>query len=297
MTLKITKITKIYGKQKALNNISFTLKKGEIVGLLGPNGAGKSTLFKILTAYLKPTSGKVLINNLDTAKKQNDIKKEIGYLPENNPLYPEMYVKEFLAFIANLHHISKKNIAIVINQVGLKAEAHKKINTLSKGYKQRVGLAAALIHNPSVLFLDEPTTGLDPNQIIEIRTLIKEIGKTKTILFSSHILQEVEALCQRVLLINKGKLVADVDLGELKSAKTQLLEISFDKPVLASDLKAELKPKTIKKLSDTNWILSFKKEIDANSLLFDYSKKHKLKMLQLSQKTESLESLFKRFTT
>jgi len=297
MTLKITKITKIYGKQKALNNISFTLKKGEIVGLLGPNGAGKSTLFKILTAYLKPTSGKVLINNLDTAKKQNDIKKEIGYLPENNPLYPEMYVKEFLAFIANLHHISKKNIAIVINQVGLKAEAHKKINTLSKGYKQRVGLAAALIHNPSVLLLDEPTTGLDPNQIIEIRTLIKEIGKTKTILFSSHILQEVEALCQRVLLINKGKLVADVDLGELKSAKTQLLEISFDKPVLASDLKAELKPKTIKKLSDTNWILSFKKEIDANSLLFDYSKKHKLKMLQLSQKTESLESLFKRFTT
>jgi len=297
MTLKLINITKSYGSQKALNKVNFSLKKGEIVGLLGPNGAGKTTLFKILTAYLKPTSGRAFINDLDTTKHALEVKKIIGYLPENNPLYNEMYVKEFLGFMADVHKVSKKNINKVVAQVGLKPEVHKKIKQLSKGYKQRVGLAAALIHNPLVLLLDEPTTGLDPNQIIEIRTLIKEIGKIKTILFSSHILQEVEALCQRVLLINKGKLVADVDLGELKSAKAQLLEISFDKPVLASNLKAELKPKTIKKVGNTNWILSFKKEVDANSLLFDYSKKHNLKMLNLTQKTESLESLFKRFTT
>jgi len=296
MTLNLINITKTYGQQKVLNKVSFSLKQGEIVGLLGPNGAGKSTLFKIITAYLKPTSGTAYINNLDTVKHPLDIKKMIGYLPENNPLYPEMYVKEYLAFIADIHKVLKVNITKVIAQVGLATEAHKKINRLSKGYKQRVGLASALIHNPPVLLLDEPTTGLDPNQLIEIRELIKEIGKTKTILFSSHILQEVEALCQRVLLINKGKLVADVNLSELKLATAQSLEINFDKPVLESVLKAELKPKNIEKLSDTNWILSFKKEVDANSLLFDFSKKHNLKVLQLNQKTESLESLFKRFT-
>lgn len=297
MTLKLSNITKCYGRQRALNELSFSLKKGEIVGLLGPNGAGKSTLFKILTAYLKPTSGIALINNLNTVKYPLEIKKTIGYLPEDNPLYPDMYVREYLTFLTNIHKIAKTNVAKVIKQVGLTSEAHKKIKQLSKGYKQRVGLASALIHNPSILLLDEPTTGLDPNQIVEIRTLIKEIGKTKTVLFSSHILQEVSALCQRVLLINKGKLVADVNLSELKSAAVQSFEISFDKPILESILKAELKLKSLEKLSDTNWILSFDKTVNASSLLFDFTKKQNIKMLQLNQKTESLESLFKRFTT
>ncbi len=297
MTLNLINITKTYGQQKALDNISFSLKRGEIVGLLGPNGAGKSTLFKIITAYLKPTSGTVYINNLDTIKHPLDIKKIIGYLPENNPLYPEMYVKEYLAFIANIHKVPKENIAKVIKQVGLAPESHKKIGQLSKGFKQRVGLASALIHNPPVLLLDEPTTGLDPNQLIEIRTLIKDIGKTKTILFSSHILQEVEALCQRILLINKGELVADVNLSELRSATDKSLEISFDKSVLESVLISDLNPKSIEKISETNWVLSFKKEVDTGNLLLDFTKKHKLKILQMNQKIENLESLFKRFTS
>jgi len=297
MTLKLTNITKIYGQQKALNKVNFSLKQGEIVGLLGPNGAGKSTLFKILTAYIKPTSGTTLVNNIDTAKNPFDVKKIIGYLPENNPLYPEMYVKEYLAFMADIHKISKKNIVKVIEQVGLTPEANKKICQLSKGYKQRVGLASALIHNPLVLLLDEPTTGLDPNQIVEIRALIKEIGKTKTVLFSSHILQEVEALCQRVLLINKGKLVADVNLDDLKLATAQSLEISFDKPVLDAVLVAELKPNTIEKISETSWTLSFKKEVDVGAIFLDFAKKNKVKILQINQKSENLQSLFKRFTS
>jgi len=297
MTLELTNITKCYGSQTALNKISFSLKQGEIVGLLGPNGAGKSTLFKILTAYLKPTSGTALVNNLDTAKQQIDIKKVIGYLPENNPLYPEMYVKEYLAFIADIHKVPKANIKDIIAKVGLLPESHKKINQLSKGFKQRVGLASALIHNPSILLLDEPTTGLDPNQLIEIRALIKEIGKTKTILFSSHILQEVEAICQRVLLINKGNLVADVNLSELKLASGQSIEISFDKPVLETSLTANLNPKYIEKISESNWILSFDKEVDTGTVLLNFAKEHDLKILKMNQNSESLESIFKRFTT
>ncbi|OIO08880.1 MAG: gliding motility-associated ABC transporter ATP-binding subunit GldA [Flavobacteriaceae bacterium CG1_02_35_72] len=297
MTLKLLHLTKKYGQQFALNDVSFTLKQGEIVGLLGPNGAGKSTLFKLITAYLPATSGEILVNNLKASKQPLEVKKIIGYLPENNPLYPEMYVKEYLGFIANLHKVSKTNIDKVIAQVGLEGEAPKKISQLSKGYKQRVGLASALIHNPSVLLLDEPTTGLDPNQIIEIRNLIKQIGQTKTVLFSSHILQEVEAICQRVLLINNGKLVADINLNDLKLASTALITLRFDKAVLAANLQSELQPKTIEKTGETSWLLSFENGVDSGAILFDFAKKHGLKIVEMTQKGADLESLFKQFTT
>jgi len=297
MTLKLLHLTKKYGQQFALNDVSFTLKQGEIVGLLGPNGAGKSTLFKLITAYLPATSGEILVNNLKASKQPLEVKKIIGYLPENNPLYPEMYVKEYLGFIANLHKVSKTNIDKVIAQVGLEGEAPKKISQLSKGYKQRVGLASALIHNPSVLLLDEPTTGLDPNQIIEIRNLIKQIGQTKTVLFSSHILQEVEAICQRVLLINNGKLVADINLNDLKLASTALITLRFDKAVLAANLQSELQPKTIEKTGETSWLLSFENGVDSGAILFDFAKKHGLKIVEMTQKRADLESLFKQFTT
>lgn len=297
MTLKLLHLTKKYGQQFALNDVSFTLKQGEIVGLLGPNGAGKSTLFKLITAYLPATSGEVLVNNLKASEQPLEVKKTIGYLPENNPLYPEMYVREYLGFIANLHKVSKTTIDKVIAQVGLEGEAPKKISQLSKGYKQRVGLASALIHNPSVLLLDEPTTGLDPNQIIEIRNLIKQIGQTKTVLFSSHILQEVEAICQRVLLINNGKLVADINLNDLKLASTALITLRFDKAVLAANLQSELQPKTIEKTGETSWLLSFENGVDSGAILFDFAKKHGLKIVEMTQKGAALESLFKQFTT
>jgi len=223
MSVKVSKITKMYGKQKALDAVSFSVKQGEIVGVLGPNGAGKSTLFKILSAYLNPSSGTAEVNDFSVTDKPLEVKKSIGYLPENNPLYQNMYVKEYLSFIVEVHNVSKENGTKIIKQVGLEQEAHKKINQLSKGYKQRVGLASALLHNPPVLLLDEPTTGLDPNQLIEIRELIKEIGTTKTVLFSSHILQEVTAICQRVLIFNKGQLVADVYLKDLKDENLESL--------------------------------------------------------------------------
>lgn len=223
MSVKVTKITKIYGKQKALDAVSFSVKEGEIVGVLGPNGAGKSTLFKILSACLKPDSGTAEINGFSVTDKPLEVKKSIGYLPENNPLYLQMYIKEYLLFLTSVHKVPKIIIDDIIEKVGLTAVLDKKINQLSKGYKQRVGLASALIHNPSVLLLDEPTTGLDPNQLIEIRELIKEIGTTKTVLFSSHILQEVTAICQRVLIFNKGQLVADVYLKDLKDDNLESL--------------------------------------------------------------------------
>ncbi len=213
MSIEINNLTKIYGDQKAVNNISFTINKGEIVGFLGPNGAGKSTTLKIITGYLAATSGSVKVAGLDIATHPIECKQKIGYLPESNPLYLDMYVKEYLNFIAGVHQV--KSLGKIIEKVGLQLEQNKKIAQLSKGYKQRVGLAAALIHQPEVLILDEPTSGLDPNQIIEIRNLIKEQGKDKTVLFSSHILQEVTAICNRIIIINKGAIVADDSLKNL----------------------------------------------------------------------------------
>ena len=222
MSIQVQQLTKAYSTQKAIDNISFNIAKGEIVGFLGPNGAGKSTTMKILTGYLQASAGKALVADVDVSKYPILVKKKIGYLPESNALYYDMYVKEYLQFIAGVHQLNniKEQVNNSIQLTGLQDEQHKKIGELSKGYKQRVGLAAALIHNPEVLILDEPTSGLDPNQIVEIRNVIKEQGKNKTVLFSSHILQEVEAICNRIIIINKGKIVADDTLQNLQKGKS-----------------------------------------------------------------------------
>jgi len=211
MSISINKVNKFYGKQQALADVSFTLNKGEVVGFLGPNGAGKSTLMKIICCYLQQDSGKVQVCNLDTQEQDLKVKGKIGYLPEHNPLYTDMYIKEYLSFVGQMYKVENLNnrIAEIIQQTGLTPEQSKKIGQLSKGFKQRVGLAAALIHNPEILILDEPTTGLDPNQLVEIRNLIKEVGKDKTVLLSTHIMQEVDKMCNRVVIINKGKIVDD----------------------------------------------------------------------------------------
>jgi ABC-2 type transport system ATP-binding protein len=231
MSIQVSNLTRMFGSQKAVDDISFSLNKGEIVGFLGPNGAGKSTTIRIITGYLNANSGTAVVSGIDVKKDPLAAKRKIGYLPEANPLYHDMYVKEYLAFVADVHHIDNKKhkIAEIIDTVGLTVESRKRTGELSKGYKQRVGLAAALLHDPEVLILDEPTTGLDPNQIIEIRDLIRNLGKNKTVLFSTHILQEVEAICDRVIIINKGKLVADGTLNEVKSMRgnTLTLEETF----------------------------------------------------------------------
>jgi ABC-2 type transport system ATP-binding protein len=217
MSIQVSNVTRLYGTQKAVDNISFTVANGEIVGFLGPNGAGKSTTMKMVTGYLEPTQGDLTVSGINVKTHPLEAKKKIGYLPEANPLYYDMYVREYLEFVADIHKAKRSRIEEIIKAVGLTPESRKKTGQLSKGYKQRVGLAAAIIHDPEVLILDEPTTGLDPNQILEIRELIRQLGRNKTVLFSTHILQEVEALCDRIIIINKGTLVADDSLGNLKS--------------------------------------------------------------------------------
>ena len=226
MSLIINSVNKSYDKQQALTDVSFTLKKGEIVGFLGPNGAGKSTLMKIITCYLQQNSGKVQVCNLDTQEQDLQVKAKIGYLPEHNPLYTDMYVKEYLSFVGGIYKVENLNnrIAEIIIQIGLIPEQSKKIGELSKGYRQRVGLAAALLHNPEVLILDEPTTGLDPNQLVEIRNLIKEVGNDKTVLLSTHIMQEVDKMCNRVIIISKGKIVDDQLISNFQNNKVDLEE-------------------------------------------------------------------------
>ncbi|MBV1887825.1 MAG: ATP-binding cassette domain-containing protein [Urechidicola sp.] len=223
MSITVKNISKNYGSQKAVDSINFSIKKGEIVGFLGPNGAGKSTTIKIINGFLKASEGTVFVNDIDVAKNSIEAQKHIGYLPEHNPLYLEMYVREYLNFCAEIHKVSKDSVKSIIEKVQLTPEAHKKIKHLSKGFRQRVGLAAAMLHNPDVLILDEPTTGLDPNQLVEIRNLIKEFGVDKTVLFSTHILQEVEVICSRVIIINKGVIVADKQLVDLKSERLESL--------------------------------------------------------------------------
>ena len=218
MSININKVNKFYGKQQALADVSFSLKKGEVVGFIGPNGAGKSTLMKIITCYLQQDSGKVQVCNLDTLEEDLKVKSKIGYLPEHNPLYTDMYIKEYLSFVGDIYKINnlKVRVAEIIQKTGLTPEQGKKISQLSKGYRQRVGLAAALIHNPEILILDEPTTGLDPNQLVEIRNLIKEVGKDKTVLLSTHIMQEVDKMCNRIIIISKGKIVDDKKITDLQ---------------------------------------------------------------------------------
>lgn len=296
MSIKVTGITKVYDTQKALDTISFTLSKGEIVGFLGPNGAGKSTLMKILTTYLTPTEGTASVNNYDTASAVQQVRKSVGYLPEHNPLYLDMYVREYLSFNATVYKISKKRIQEVIDLTGLNPESHKKISQLSKGYRQRVGLATALLHDPEVLILDEPTTGLDPNQLLEIRTLIKTIGKEKTILMSTHIMQEVEAICDRVIIINKGKIVADKKMSELRDGQQQTVIVEFDYRVEEVALERLDKVASVKNTTGFIYEITFGTQEDMRAKVFDFAHDNELKILQLNQKNASLEGLFGELT-
>ncbi len=296
MSLTVQNISKFYANQKALDNVSFTIKKGEIVGFLGPNGAGKSTMMKILTTYINSSEGKAFVNEYDVSNQQKEVKKSVGYLPEHNPLYLDMYVKEYLEFNANIYKVKKERINEVISQTGLTPEAHKKINQLSKGYRQRLGLANALLHNPDVLILDEPTTGLDPNQLVEIRELIKSFGKEKTIFLSTHIMQEVEAICDRVIIINKGKLVIDTSLSDLKSNQEQLIEVEFDYRVEDILLKRLPHVKEAKNTFGMTWEITFNTKEDMRSAIFDFASINELKILKLDSKNSSLEEMFRELT-
>ena len=297
MSLVIADVTKSYGNVQALRGVSMVLKRGEVVGLLGPNGAGKSTLMKILTGYYNNWEGQIHFFNQDLRIQLRDIQKKTGYLPENNPLYPEMFVAEYLQYSADLYRISNPPLIEIISKTGLENHSQKKINTLSKGFKQRVGLAAALIHNPEVIILDEPTTGLDPNQLIEIRKLIRDLGKDKTVILSTHILQEVNAICDRVIIINQGKIVLDKSLESLRKNQQQIIEVSFDYRL---EIEALARLPRVQKVINTN---DFVYEIyvsgrkDQRTEIFDFTYKNGLKILSLQQKNQSLEELFNELTS
>lgn len=299
MSINISNVTKIYGNQKAVNNISFTVPNNEIVGFLGPNGAGKSTTMKIVTGYLHASSGKVSVNGIDVNTNAIEAKKQIGYLPEGNPLYHEMYVREYLEFIAGLHKINpiKKRIEEVIDLTGLRLESNKKTGQLSKGYKQRVGLAAALIHDPKVLILDEPTSGLDPNQIVEIRQVIKDLGKNKTVLFSSHILQEVESICDRVIIINKGNIVADDTLQNLQSSNknAHIVIVQFGGNV---DINLLNNLESVQKVNEENgsFFIQTSEPEKMKKLLLEFSLQNNFDILSLQTKSKSLEEVFRNLT-
>ncbi len=297
MSIEVQNISKSYGAQKALDNVSFSIKKGEIVGFLGPNGAGKSTLMKILTTYINADEGSAAVNGNDVNEAQILVQKSVGYLPEHNPLYLDLYVREYLAFNADVYKVAKSRIEEVIELTGLTPESHKKIGQLSKGFRQRVGLATALLHNPDVLILDEPTTGLDPNQLVEIRNVIKNVGKDKTVFLSTHIMQEVEAICDRVIIIDHGKIVTDKKLDKLVSEeKEQLIEVEFDKAINANLLANLANIKTYKNTNDNLWLLTFNTEEDMRPKIFDFAHDNGLKTLQISLKSKNLEQIFREKT-
>jgi ABC-2 type transport system ATP-binding protein len=300
MSIEVKNLLKVYGEQKAVNDISFKVGKGEIVGFLGPNGAGKSTTMKIITGYLEKTSGEAFVCGMNVADQPLETKKKIGYLPELNALYYDMYVREYLGFIAELHKIKdpKSKIENVIELTGLTIESKKRIGQLSKGYKQRVGLAAALIHDPEVLILDEPTSGLDPNQIIEIREVIKKQGKDKTVLFSSHILQEVEAICDRVIIINKGELVADDKLSNLRqhSSSSNTVKVSFKESIDKSWLDQLSDARSVNKIDANNWQLATDNPEQLRKQIFELSLLHNLNIVSLQSDSQSLEDVFRSLT-
>ena len=297
MSIEVTGVSKFYGTQKSLNKVSFHVSKPEIVGFLGPNGAGKSTMMKILTTYIAASEGTIKVNAFDVNEDPINVQKSVGYLPENNPLYLEMYVKEYLSFNAQIFKIGKQRIDDVIELTGLTPEADKKIGQLSKGYRQRVGLANALLHDPDVLILDEPTTGLDPNQLVDIRNLIKTIGQTKTVFLSTHIMQEVEAMCDRVIVINKGEIVADKKLEELRDGKEQTVIVEFDYRVEDAFLKDLPKVGNVVNTHGFVYEITFKTSEDMRPKVFDFAHDNQLKILQLNQKNASLESLFRELTS
>ncbi len=299
MSIVVNNLLKMYGGQKAVNNVSFSVQKGEIVGFLGPNGAGKSTTMKIITGYLSPDSGVALVSNINVAQNPIEAKRKIGYLPEANPLYYEMFIKEYLDFVAGVHAIKnrKQRIQEVIELTGLSAEQKKKISQLSKGYKQRVGLAAALIHEPEVLILDEPTSGLDPNQIIEIRNVIKQQGQDKTVLISSHILQEVEAICDRLIIINKGALVADDTLSNLQQQRTSnFVKVIFKENVETQWLERLRAVKNVNKLDSFSWQIEAANPNEVKKQLLELSLQHNLNIVSLHTVGGSLEDIFRSLT-
>jgi len=302
MSIIVQGVSKFYGEQKALNNITFEVKTGEIVGFIGPNGAGKSTMMKIITGFMPASSGKVSVNGLAVEEDNTEVKKQIGYLPENNPLYPEMYVREYLGFVASIYKTAlpvKKQIDNIIDLTGLVPEQNKKIGSLSKGYRQRVGLAQALIHNPAVLILDEATTGLDPNQIVEIRNLIKKAGKEKTVMISTHIMQEVEAICNRVIIIDKGVIVADEEKSKIYSKikrPKQVIEVEFDKETTDSSLADIANVSSIKNIRNNIWLIEAEGDDDIRPDIFNFAVKNNLTVLSLNKQESNLEEVFRHLT-
>jgi ABC-2 type transport system ATP-binding protein len=296
MSIVVSGISKSYGSQKALDNVSFSINKGEIVGFLGPNGAGKSTLMKILTTYLTADEGIANVNGHDVNAEPKAVQLSIGYLPEHNPLYLDLYVREYLNFNAEVYKVSKSRVEEVIALTGLTPESHKKIGQLSKGFRQRVGLANALLHNPEVLILDEPTTGLDPNQLVEIRNVIKNAGKDKTVFLSTHIMQEVEAICDRVIIINHGKIVKDEKIEHLTTGQEQVIEVEFDLRV-EEQLLAKI-PDIVswKNTHDMIWELTFVSDQDKRPAVFDFAQNNGLKTLQLNLRNKNLEAVFREVT-
>lgn len=301
MSIQVTQLSKTYGEQKAVDNISFSLNKGEIVGFLGPNGAGKSTTMKMITGYLPPSGGQALVSGFDVTKDPLEVRKRVGYLPESNPLYYDMYVKEFLSFVANVHqlgNIAAERIRSVIALTGLEPESKKKIGALSKGYKQRVGLAQALLHDPEVLILDEPTSGLDPNQLADIRQVIKSLGSNKTVILSTHIMQEVEAMCSRVIIINKGHIIADDTLQNLQQQKDGqgYIQVTFGEPVSASDLEQLPEVSRVVPGDGNSWQLFTGNVDEVRKNLLQFALINNRNILSLQSNSQSLEAIFRQLT-
>lgn len=300
MSIIVKDLTRQYGEQIAVNHISFEIGKGSIVGFLGPNGAGKSTTMKMLTTYVPPTSGTASVCGFDIEKNVLDVRRHVGYLPESNPLYYDMYVREYLYFAAGVHQLDRKRSRVedMIAMTGLGKEVNKKLGQLSKGYKQRAGLAQAMIHNPDVLILDEPTSGLDPNQLADIRDLIVQIGKEKTVLLSTHIMQEVEAMCSRVIIINDGKIVADDAIGKIQQTKQQrnTILVRFDKPVTAAQLKELDTVETVKAMDQERWALETAAPDQLRKALMQWSLQHDIVIESLHTESQSLEDIFRSLT-
>ena len=301
MSVIVNQLTKVYGTQIAVNHISFTAEPGKIVGFLGPNGAGKSTTMKMITGFIPPSDGTATVCGFDINTQSMDVRKCLGYLPENNPLYLDMYVKEFLAFVAGLQQLNnvESRIKEMIEQTGLEREQYKKISQLSKGYRQRVGLAQAMLHDPKVLILDEPTTGLDPNQLVEIRKLIKQLGKEKTVILSTHIMQEVEAVCDQVVIINKGLIVANDETKNLQAAVLQQVTyvVEFDQVIQKQDLLKIEGVIAAQALADKSWVLQTNTLVDVRKNIFDFAVKNNLVLLSIQKEEEKLEDIFRKLTS
>lgn len=300
MSIVVNQITKLYGTQKALDQVSFEVNRGEIIGFLGPNGAGKSTMMKIITCFLPQTSGSVKVCGFDVLEQSLEVRKKVGYLPEHNSLYLDMYVREYLAFAAGLSGIKNiaRRVSEMIDITGLGDEQHKLIGALSKGYRQRVGLAQAMIHDPEVLILDEPTTGLDPNQLVGIRNLIKNLGREKTVMLSTHIMQEVEAMCSRVIIINKGNIVADdrVDSIMSKSNSRSVIQVEFDKIISEKLLFSIEGVLQIHKAQGSRYEIYAQQDKDIRPAIFKFAVEHNLTVLTISRQVESLEEVFRQLT-